>query len=140
MNPNFALLLLLNTNKEVLLLRRINTPFSSGYYSLPGGKIELGESAIKTIIREAKNSLGLETTDKNIKCVHVMHRKCNDPEFFSCVFRLTCLESKPVNHEPDRHDDMQWFTLDNLPANIIPAHHHAINMIQKNIFYSEHGW
>ena len=54
MFPNFALLLLLNTQNEVLLLRRINTPFSNLCYSLPGGKIEIGETATNTVLREAK--------------------------------------------------------------------------------------
>lgn len=47
---------------------------------------------------------------------------------------------KPGWQEPDRHDDMRWFAVDTLPENMVPAHRHAIEQIQKNSFYSEHGW
>ena len=140
MFPNFALLFLLNTQQEVLLLRRINTPFCNGCYSLPGGAIALGETARQTAIREGSNSLGIVVAIDDLACVHVMHRKCNDPEFFACVFRPGSWQGILTNLEPERHDDLQWFSLDKLPENIVPAHRHALEQIKNGIFYSEHGW
>jgi ADP-ribose pyrophosphatase YjhB (NUDIX family) len=140
MFQNFALLLLLNSQNEVLLLRRINTTFSNLCYSLPGGKIELGETASKAIIREAKNSIGINIKPEDLEVVHVIHRKCNEPEFFSVIFKSKKFEGILKNLEPTRHDDMKWFSINNLPKNIVSAHLHAIKQIQKNKFYSEHGW
>jgi 8-oxo-dGTP diphosphatase len=140
MFPNFALLLLINFNHEVLLLRRINTPFCNNCYSLPGGQIELGETARETLVREAKNGLGIDINPDDLKFVHVMHRKCNEPEFFACVFQADAWKGNLINGEPERHDDMQWFALDKLPQNMVPAHRHALELIQENSVYSEHGW
>lgn len=140
MFPNFVLLLLLNTQGEILLLRRINTPFCNQCYALPGGKIERGETAREALIREAKNSLALTINSDELQFVHIMYRKCNEPEFFACVFQMHIKEEVPYNKEPERHDDIQWFSIDRLPDNIVPAHRHAIALIQKHIFYSEHGW
>lgn len=140
MFANFALLLLINAQHEVLLLRRINTPFSNNCYSLPGGEIKRGETARETLIREAYNGLGITIDLENLAFVHVMYRKCNEPEFFACVFQARAWQGTPVNLEPNRHDDLQWFSLDNLPENMVVAHRHALEMIQKQIVYSEHGW
>ncbi len=140
MFPNFALLLLFNLNHEILLLRRINTPFCNNCYSLPGGQIEVGQTARDTLVREAKNSLGLIINHDDLEFIHVMYRKCNEPEFFACVFTVSQWNGNLCNNEPDRHDDMQWFSLDKLPENMVPAHRHALEMIQQNIIYSEHGW
>jgi len=140
MHPSFALLFLVNLHNEVLLLKRTNTPFCNQCYSLPGGKIEPGEPATKTIIREANNSIGITIDPNDLKFAHVMHRKCNEPEFFSCIFKADKWTGIAENKEPERHDDMKWFALDKLPENIVPAHLHAIKQIQQNKVYSEHGW
>lgn len=140
MYPNFALLFLLNANNEVLLLRRINTPFGNNCYSLPGRQIESGETATQAAVREAAHSIGITLDPEILNCVHVMHRKCNDPEFFAAVFKPQAWEGMPTNQEPTRHDDLRWFPLDALPENIVPAHAHAIQQILQNKQYSEHGF
>jgi ADP-ribose pyrophosphatase YjhB (NUDIX family) len=139
--PNFALLLLINMHQEVLLLRRINTPFCNNCYSLPGGKIERGETPFDMLQREAYNSLGINISAREqFKFVHCMYRKCNEPEFFACVFQLLKWDGVPVNKEIDRHDDIQWFAVNKLPENIVPAHRQAIELIMQGSMYSEHGW
>ncbi|MBY0109530.1 MAG: NUDIX domain-containing protein [Candidatus Babeliaceae bacterium] len=138
--PNFALLFLINPQQEILLLRRINTPFSNHSYSLPGGEIKLGESATQAAIREAGISLDIHIKPENLHFVHLMSRKCNDPEFFACVFRVDSYDGTLCNNQPARHDDLRWFAFDKLPENIVAAHRQAIEMIEKHISYSEHGW
>jgi hypothetical protein len=44
------------------------------------------------------------------------------------------------NMEPHKCDDLRWFPLNALPKNTIPHVKHAIECIQKNIFYSEYGF
>lgn len=107
MYPNFVLFLLINAQHEVLLLRRINTPFCNNCYAVPGGQILPHERASQALVREAKNSLGIDVVADDFEFVHVMHRKCNEPEFFACVFKLDVGDRVPVNKELDRHDDMR---------------------------------
>ncbi len=140
MTLNFVLLFLLNTNNEVLMLRRINTPFCNNCYALPGTDIRPGETATQAIIREAKNSLGININITDLEFVHIMYRKCNDPEFFSCVFKLKNYPDNIINHDPLRHDDLKWFSVDSLPSKIVPAHKYTIDQIDHKIAYSEHGW
>lgn len=47
--------IILNKNKEMLVVRKRNSLF----YMLPGGKIEANESLIETLIRELKEELDL---------------------------------------------------------------------------------
>lgn len=45
-----------------------------------------------------------------------------------------------VNMEPDKCEDLSWFDLDKLPANVIPYVGKVIEHIGKKVFYSEDGW
>jgi hypothetical protein len=42
--------------------------------------------------------------------------------------------------EPDRCDDLKWFSLSSLPKNIMDYVGVAIKNYQKGIIYSEYGW
>lgn len=48
-----------NDAGETLLLRRANTGFMDGYYALPGGHREAGESVAARAVRECKEEAGL---------------------------------------------------------------------------------
>ena len=140
MFPNFVLLFLLNSNNEILLLRRINTPFCNNYYCLPGTKIEPGQDAKSALMADAIATFGIKFACKDIEFLHVMHRKCNEPEFFACVFKIMNFEGKPINLDLKRYDDLKWFPINKLPLNIVDAHKQAIHMIKDGINYSQHGW
>lgn len=124
---------------KILLLRRCNTGYMDGYYGLPAGHIEDNEPVTQGTLRELLEETGVELSPTDIQLAHVMHRKSNDirMDFF---FNVTHWEVEPVNTEPDKCDDMQWFPLDALPENTIPYITSAIENSQKSIFFSEFGW
>lgn len=135
---SFALVLLINKKQEVLLLRRIGTSFGDRLYSLPGGKIESGETALEAAKREAQEEIGI--TIAQVQLAHVVDRQGTETEFYIFVFKPQTWHGTPQNYEHAKHDDICWFALNKLPENIIPAHLQAIELSQKNILYSTHGW
>jgi len=54
-----AAYLLFFKENRVLLLRRLNTGYQDGSYSVPAGHVEEGESLLRCLIREAKEEVGL---------------------------------------------------------------------------------
>lgn len=131
--------LILIHNGKILLSRRFNTGYQDGKYSLPAGHIEDGESLTQGAAREVFEETGVRINPKDMKLVHVMHRKHLDirMDFF---FTAKTGDQKPVNKEPKKCDDLRWFSLKRLPENTIPYIRHAIKCYQKKIFYSEFGW
>jgi len=137
------IVVILRDGKKVLLIKRCNTNFSCGLYALPGGGVDGDETITAATIREAYEELGVKIDQKDLKFVHVYHAKpgvAGQSEYINFFFEAIKWEGEPVNMEPHKCEEMVWFDLDALPENIIPAHRHALEMIEKNIVFSEFGW
>lgn len=134
--------LILKRGNKILLLRRFETGYKDGKYSLVAGHVDDGETFTAALIREAREESGLEILPEKIKTVHVMHRKSDsDGSQRVDVFHLVDdFEGEPNNLEPHKCDDLSWFDLDNLPKNIVPYIRVALEHVKMGKFYSEHGW
>lgn len=134
-----AVHLFLLRNDRVLLLRRFNTGWEDGSYSVPAGHVESGETVTEAAIREAREEIGVRLKPQDLQVVHVMNRKSDDEriDFFLLVKSWT---GEIVNKEPDRCDDLQWCPLASLPANIIPYVRQGLKNYHDGIVYSEFGW
>lgn len=126
---------------DVLLSKRFNTGFYDGYYGLPSGRLEYGETIINGLIRESKEEIGIVPID--FKLSHIMHRKEileggyeNIGFFFSCHEYEGTIE----NLEPNKCKEIKWFSRYDLPDNIIPYIKTALLNIWNDINYSECGW
>ena len=132
---------ILEKNSKILLLLRKNSPYFSGYYGLPGGKVELEESPIHAIIREMQEELGITITQSGLQFTHCLTFKNEKGEkIVALVFKITAWHGELVNQEPDKCTELAWYAHDALPDNVIPRHRQIIEMIQQNILYSENGW
>jgi 8-oxo-dGTP diphosphatase len=63
---------------RVLLLRRFNTGWEDGKYSVPAGHVDVGESVTEATIREAREEVGITLKPEDIEVIHVMHRKAEE--------------------------------------------------------------
>ena len=124
---------------KVLLLRRFNTGFRDGEYSIPAGHLDGDETVIAAAAREAKEEIGvqLEATDIVFSCV--MHRIEGDErvDFFVHVHKW---KGEPFNAEPDKCDDMRWVEIEQLPANTVPYVRQALRNHLSGIQFDEYGF
>jgi ADP-ribose pyrophosphatase YjhB (NUDIX family) len=141
-NPYAAALALLIKNDSILLLRRADTNWANGLYTLPSGHIDEGESAIDACIREAKEEVGIVIDRNSISLAHVLHRrnKENSKVFVDFILLCTSWDGEPINNEPHKCDDVRWFKLDSLPDNMIPFVRVAIENYQRGVYFSAPGW
>lgn len=135
--------LVLIKNGKILLQRRFNTGYEDGKYSMVAGHVDKGETFTQCLIREVKEEAGIMLSLDDLKVVHVMHRNSGTEENNERVdvfFVAEKWDGEIENREPNKCDDLSWFGLDKLPANIIPYVKQAIDCIKSKIFYSEYGW
>ncbi len=128
---------------KTLLARRCNTGFEDGKYTMVAGHVELGETFTECVIREAYEEAGIELAAKNLQVIHVMHRNSHtsiDNERVDVFFTASKWNGIITNKELDKCDDLDWFSLENLPSNTIDYIAQALGCIRAGVFYSEHGW
>lgn len=132
--------LILVKDNKILLMKRKNTGFADGFYSMPAGKLEVGESVIDAIIRETKEEINIDIDNENLKTVQVMNRKGIDRERIDYFFISKEWTGTIKNNEPNKCDDLQWFNIDNIPNNTIPYIKQALKNYKENIQFSLFGW
>lgn len=110
--------LILKQEGKILLNLRRNTGYCDGIWSLIAGHVEHGESATEAMSREAYEEIGVRIDPLKLKVIHVMHRKTNwlNVDIF---FECTSWEGSIVNKEPNKHERIDFFSLDSLPINIV---------------------
>jgi ADP-ribose pyrophosphatase YjhB (NUDIX family) len=122
---------------KILLLRRANTGYEDGNYSLVAGHADGDEPLLLATVREAREESGVEIDPKDLVLKHTMHRR-QDDERIDFFFEATKWQGELKNMELGKCDDLSWFPLDNLPDNTIPYIRQAIEGYKNSVFYSEY--
>jgi len=101
-----------NRRREILLIRR-NQPPASGLWSVPGGKLEPGESLTETCRREISEETGLDI--QPLALVAVVERRIEDFHYVVIDFLAQLISSD--NEMPiARTDvsDVRWVSMERL--------------------------
>ncbi len=133
--------MILLRGRKILLLRRFNTGYEDGNYSVIAGHLDGNETFRQAMVREAREEAGLNLKLDRLEVGHVMHRKVpNGDERIDFFIRANKWTGEPTIMEPQKCDDLQWFELNRLPQNVIPYVKLAIDCVRSGVLYSEHGW
>ncbi len=131
-------LLLIEENK-ILLLRRYNTGYEDGKYSVCADHVDGNEIYIDAMIRETKEEIGIEINRDQLETVQMMHRIT---EYESMDYFLFASEwdGRINNMEPNKCDELKWFDINRLPENTIPYIKYAIEQYQNDNKFTYFGW
>lgn len=134
-----AVHLLLLQGEEVLLLRRANTGYEDGNYSVVAGHLEGNETASQAMVREAHEEAGIVVAPADLRFVHVMHRKeaAEADERIDLFFAATHWQGEPEIREPEKCSELRWAALGALPPNVVPYVRAAMEHYRHNRLYAE---
>lgn len=81
----------------------------AGYYEIPGGKIELGETSIQTAIREMKEEVGVEV--ENLK-----YKGNMTTEYPNRIYKFDVFVTNDCNGEPKEFEEntSEWIEIKEL--------------------------
>ena len=131
--------LLLVRGNTVLLLRRYNTGYEDGNYSLVAGHVEGGEELTAAMIREASEEAGIEISPSDLEVVGVIH-SITDKEYVHFFLKSSQWSGEVRNMEPTKCDDLSWCDFRDLPGNTIPYVRRAIENYRKGVWFDSFGW
>ena len=109
-------------DNKILLIKRNTHPFI-GFWALPGGRMDPGETIDQTVIREVKEETGLDVKIARVVGEYVEKgiREDIDYEYYP-----TCFVVEPVGGELKKQDseiqEMKLFSLDALPKPLAFVH------------------
>ncbi|HSW36873.1 MAG TPA: NUDIX domain-containing protein [Candidatus Saccharimonadales bacterium] len=132
-----AVALVFRDGDKVLLLRRFNTGYMDGHYSLPSGHIDGNETAKQGAIREAREEVGADIKPHDLELLHTMHRKASDHERIDLFFVAKRWAGKLENMEPDRCDELKWVKIKSLPIKMAPEVRAGLQKIEAGEIYSD---
>lgn len=108
-------------DNKVLLGKRLNAA-GAGFYGVPGGHLEFGESLVAAAKRELLEETGLIAEDIEFVTVINQPRTASQQHYIQFVFICKKFHGQLQNLEHDKCEGWEWFDLEELPENIFLAH------------------
>jgi ADP-ribose pyrophosphatase YjhB (NUDIX family) len=131
--------LFLFRDDRVLLLRRYNTGYQDGNYSVVAGHLNGGERIRQAAVREAREEVGVEIATRDLDVVGVMHR-LSDDERIDFFLAASSWSGEVGNREPSKCDRLAWFEMEELPDNVIPYVRRALENYRRGRWFDSFGW
>ncbi len=118
---------------KILLIKRDTVPFK-GYWALPGGRLDPGETIEQCCVREVKEETGLDVSI--VRKVGEYHEQgvMDDVEY---SYYPTCFVVKVVGGEMKKQDseiqDLKLFSIKELPETLAFEHNQMIKDYLKTL-------
>jgi 8-oxo-dGTP pyrophosphatase MutT (NUDIX family) len=142
--PYIACFVILRSDNKIAMVLRKNTGYMDGFYGLPAGKVEYGETYIQGAIREAKEEAGVVIEESSLRFVHTVHRHGEERggfmDWVDIYFEADSWQGEPYNAEELKSERLDWIDLSKLADNIVPHQKEVLLHINEGSFYSEYGW
>lgn len=141
--PKVGVGVMILKNNKVLLGRRNDDKEKAssalrgeGTWTMPGGKLEYGESFEECAKRETLEETGIILNKIEIICVN--NDKNEHAHFITIGTFSDDFSGEPKVMEPDEITEWKWFNLDDLPKKVFfPSEKLLKNYLEKKFYISE---
>ena len=128
-----------NNKNQVFLLRRFQTGWRDGWWTVPAGHVDANESPKEAAIRELKEEAGITATLDDLMDPLIYFYPADDltHERVSLFFEVQSYQGTPKNIEANKADRGEWFDLQALPDRVVPLLRRALIDLPAGLKYSE---
>jgi mutator protein MutT len=93
-----------NSEGKILILKRANTAYCEGFWNLPGGKVDFGQTAEEAVSREIEEETELKAeTAKFLFYMDNLPNETTDLHFLTLFFECTCTNDLKINNESSEY-------------------------------------
>jgi len=126
--------LIVNDKNETLLQKRTSKSRNgAGFWSKPGGGVEFGEKVEDTVKRELKEELGIDVEIIKFLCFTDDILKSDNQHWITLNYLAKIIGGEVQNLEPEKHEEVRWFSLDSLPDKTMQNTIDAVKEYSKSI-------
>lgn len=135
-------ILLLHENKILLGLRHTDPEkadselHGEGTWTMPGGKLEFGETFEEGAQREMLEETGIHIKTEDLEVISLSNDMVPDTHFVTIGMVCKTFQGEPKVMEPDEITEWQWFDLNNLPKNMFSPSARFMKNFCKEKFYT----
>lgn len=133
-----AVFLVLEENGRWFTLRRANSGFMDGKLQTPSGHLELGETPLMAMVREAEEEAGIQVRAEDLELCHTQFYfggPTGGRNYYDLFFKVKAYSGIPHNAEPEKASEAVWADIDD--KDLAPAVRLAWTSMRQGIMYSE---
>lgn len=130
-NKKVTVIFVIKSRNEYLFQKRIHTGSQDGWYMMPGGHVDEGESVIEAAVRELKEELDIVVAPEDLKFKLVKPEKSH----ISFFFEIIKYQGEIKNNEPEKHGDLRFLDLSH--PEIYPSIRGEIKAIENGEMFLE---
>jgi 8-oxo-dGTP diphosphatase len=114
------------TSANKILLGKRKNSYKSGFYGMPGGRVEASEKIIDCAKRELLEETGIEANI--LEYVGAIRDRQTSFSFIHFAFLCKDFKGEPKLTEPDKCEGWEWFDSNKIPEDTLIGHKAAIDM------------
>lgn len=126
---------------NILFQRRQSTKLYNGWLGLPAGHVDAGEHPIEAAIREAKEELGIDLSDREFNALHGTRRYPDGRVYFDAYYDFGTFDADDVRiMEPAKCLGLEWLNIDEwkLRGDVIGYQKKALDELRcRTAFFSQ---
>jgi 8-oxo-dGTP diphosphatase len=109
---------IINPQDHSILLVKRKKPPEAGKWSIPGGAVDFGETFEAAVIREVKEEISLDVEVLRLLRLtdHILPEE--GVHWVTPAYEVKVVGGEVQNMEPDKHDAVTWFPLNELPIEL----------------------
>ena len=135
-------MMILNSKGEVLLGKRNDDPIKAssdlhgeGCWTMPGGKLDFGETVIDGAIRELLEETNLKADKSKTILLSITDEIRPDTHYLTVGFLCKDFTGELKATEPEEISEWKWYNLNNLPSNVfLPSAKIIKNYLSNKVY------
>ena len=105
---------------------------SAGFWELPGGKVEAGESSLEALSREIREELGVAISFDETQDIEIGDGFSIDADRVLRVFRCALSDTSEIPTANGSHDEIRWLGAEQwLDVEWLPVDHEAVLFLRS---------
>ncbi len=136
-NPRVGIGVLIQNDKEEVLLGERMGSHGEGEWCFPGGHLDFGETIFDTAKRETMEETGLEIDEFELISVadELQYIKTDNKHYLNIGIRAKYKGGEPKVMEPNKCKEWKWFDLDDLPEKMLEGSKLTIKNLKSGKIY-----